>query len=239
MIGDKKVLGLVLARGGSKRIPNKNIKELNGKPLIGYTIEAAKESKYLDRIITSTDSEEIAGVARSFGSETPFMRPSEFANDTATDFPVFTHALNWLLENEGYKPDIIVQLRPTSPLRTTQHIDDGVELLNNNPEADSVRTVAEPEQSPYKMYSVGEDGFLKPLLRIEGEKESFNLPGEKLPKAYKHVGYVDVMWYRTLMEKNQMTGEHVLPLVLERAYSGINTPEDWEQYEYLLKQHGS
>lgn len=238
MIGDNKVLGLVLARGGSKRIPNKNIKELNGKPLIAHTIEAAKKSKYIDRIITSTDSEEIAEVARVYGSETPFRRPSEFANDTATDFPVFTHALSWLLENENYKPDIVVQLRPTSPLRTTQHIDDAIELLKNNPNADSVRTVAEPEQSPYKMYSVREDGFLKPLLNVEGEKESFNLPGQKLPKAYKHVGYVDAMWYRTLMEKNQMTGEYVLPLILEKAYSGINTEEDWERYEYLFKKYG-
>ena len=236
MIEDKKVLGLVLARGGSKRVPKKNIKELNGKPLIGYTIDAAKESKYIDRIITSTDSEEIAEVARSFGSETPFMRPSEFADDTATDFPVFTHALSWLLENEDYKPDIVVQLRPTSPLRTTKHIDDAIELLFKHPEADSVRTVAEPEQTPYKMYSVSDDGFLKPLLRVEGEKESFNLPGQKLPKAYKHVGYVDVMWYETLMGKNQMTGDKIVPLILEEAYSGINTPDDWDHYEYLVSR---
>lgn len=236
MIEDKKVLGLVLARGGSKRLPNKNIKELNGKPLIAYTIEAAKGSKYLDRVITSTDSEEIAKVARQYGSETPFMRPAEFATDAATDYPVFTHALKWLEENEDYKPDIVVQLRPTSPLRTTKHIDDAIELLYNHPNADSVRTVAEPQQTPYKMYSVADDGCLEPLLRIEGEKESFNLPGQKLPKAYKHVGYVDVMWYDTLMVKKQMTGEKIVPLILEKAYSGINTPDDWEQYEYLMSK---
>lgn len=238
MIKDKKVLGLVLARGGSKRIPSKNIKELNGKPLIGYTIEAAKKSKYLDRIVTSTDSDEIATVAKSFGSETPFLRPSEFAHDTATDFSVFTHALSWLLENESYKPDIVVQLRPTSPLRTTEHIDDAIELLYAHPEADSVRTVAEPEQTPYKMYHLDDGGFLKPLLCVEGEEESFNLPGQKLPKVYKHVGYGDVMWYDTIVKKNQMTGDKVVPLILNNAFSGINTLDDWDYYEYLVRKHG-
>lgn len=237
MIGEKKVLGLVLARGGSKRVPQKNIKELCGKPLIAYTIEVAKKSTYLDRVITSTDSEEIAAVARFYGSETPFLRPDELANDTATDYPAFIHALSWIKKHEDYTPDIVVQLRPTSPLRKTEHIDRAIELLYKHPEVDSVRTVTEPEQSPYKMYRIGSDGFLEPVLQIEGEKESFNLPGQKLPKAYKHVGYVDVMWYRTLMEKKQMTGDKIVPLVLEKAYSGINTLDDWGRYEYLLK-HG-
>lgn len=238
MIGDKKVLGLVLARGGSKRVPKKNIKELNGKPLIAYTFEAAKQSKYIDRIITSTDSEEIAAISRSCGSEVPFMRPEEFATDTATDFPVFVHALNWLKEHENYMPDIIVQLRPTSPLRRAEHIDDAVKLLSEHPEADSVRTVTEPDQSPYKMYHTNESGYLEPLLRLQGVEESFNLPQQKLPKVYKHVGYVDAMWYRTIMEKKQMTGDKVLPLILGKAYSGINSFDDFEYYEYLIKKHG-
>ncbi len=236
MIKNYRVLALVLARGGSKRIPRKNIKELGGKPLIAYSIEAGKQSNYIDRIITSTDDEEIAAVAKQFGSEVPFMRPAEIANDTATDYPVFVHALEWLEKEEGWKPDIVVQLRPTSPLRTAEDVDAAIELLAEHPEVDSVRTVAEPEQSPYKMYRVNDKGLLEPLLTIPGEAESFNLPGGSLPKAYKHVGYVDVMWRTTLMEKGKMTGDAVMPLVLPHAYSGINTPEDWERYEYLVSR---
>lgn len=235
MINQYSVLALVLARGGSKRIPNKNIKELDGKPLIGYSIEAARGSKYIDRVITSTDSAEIAEMAKRFGSEVPFMRPDELAADSVTDFPVFEHALAWLKEHEGYEPDIVVQVRPTSPLRSAEDFDKAIELLAEHPEADSVRTVAEPEQSPYKMYKVGDDGFLEPLLTIPGVPESFNLPGQKLPKAYKHVGYVDVMWRKTLVEKKKMTGDKILPLILPHAESGINTPEDWEYYEYLFR----
>ena len=237
MIEDKKVLGLVLARGGSKRVPKKNIKNLRGKPLIAHTIDAAKDSKYLDRIVTSTDCDEIARVARLCGSEIPFLRPGDLADDAVTDFPVFTHALSWLLENENYKPDIVVQLRPTSPLRTANHIDQAIELLHQNPEADSVRTVIEPEQSPYKMYTINNEGHLEPLLRIDGEEESYNLPGQSLPKTFKHVGYVDAVKYETLMEKGQMTGDKVIPLVLDDAHSGINTQDDFEYYEYLFKKY--
>lgn len=234
MIKEYTVLALIPARGGSKRVPKKNIKELAGKPLIGYSIEEAQKSKYIDRLIVSTDDQEIADTARHLGCEVPFLRPAELAQDSTTDYPVFLHALDWLKENDAWEPDIIVQLRPTSPLRTVADIDAAIELLSAHPEADSVRTVALPEQNPYKMYRIEDDGFLTPLLTIPGESESFNLPEQKLPKGYKHVGYVDVMWRTTLQEKGRMTGEKILPLVLENPLSGINTMSDWERYEMVL-----
>ena len=236
MIKNYTVIGIILARGGSKRIPKKNVKPLAGKSLISYTIDAARASKYLDRVMLSTDDTDAMEIAKAAGVEVPFTRPAELAGDTVTDFPVFEHALNWLKEHEGKVPDIVVQLRPTSPLRTTQHIDDAVALLADHPEADSVRTVAEPEQSPYKMYKIAENGYLEPLLTIEGVPESFNLPQQKLPKAYKHVGYVDVMWSRTILEQHKMTGTKILPLPIEKAKSGINTPDDWDLYEYLINK---
>ena len=234
----KEILAIIPARGGSRRIPKKNIKKLAGKPLLAYTIEAAKKSIYINRIITSTDDEEVAQIAREYGSEVPFMRPVEFADDQATDLVVFEHSLSWLSENEDYKPDIVVQLRPTSPLRTVKEIDTAIELLLAHPEADSVRTVAEPEQSPYKMYRINDNGMLEPLLNLNEEKESFNLPRQSLPKVYKHVGYVDVIWERTISQKHQMTGEKIVPLILKEAYSGIDTPADWELYEYLISKRG-
>ena len=218
-------------------MPRKNIKELSDKPLLVYTIEQGKRSKYIDRMIVSTDDEEIARVARECGGEAPFLRPAELAGDTVTDFPVFVHALKWLRDHEKYQPDIVVQLRPTHPLRKPEDIDRAIELLVSHPEADSVRTVKEPDQTPYKMYKIDDAGFLEALLPIPGVPESFNLPRQKLPKAYEHVGVVDIMWYRTIMEKKQMTGKKIAPLVLEDyPYSGINTLEDWEKYEYWMRK---
>ena len=156
-----KVLALIPARGGSKGIPGKNIRLLAGKPLIAHSIEQAKASKYVDRVIISTDDEKITQVAREFGAEVPFMRPAEIAQDLTPDFPAFEHCLDWLKEYEGYEPDIVVHLRPTGPLRTSKQIDDGIELLAKYPEADSVRSVNEPPKSPYKMWVIGEN-FMKP-----------------------------------------------------------------------------
>ncbi len=117
-----KTLGIITARGGSKGIPRKNIKLLGGKPLIAYTIEASKESGIFDRIIVSTDDNEIAEVAKKYGAEVPFMRPAELAQDTTPTLPVLVHALEWLKSNEGYEPDAVAILQPTSPLRSSEHL---------------------------------------------------------------------------------------------------------------------
>lgn len=236
MINQLKILAIIPARSGSKRIPNKNVKIFCGKPLLVHSVECAKRSRYIDRVVVSTDAQGVADVAIQAGAEAPFLRPAEFSTDEATDFVVFKHALEWFEKNESYIPDIVVQLRPTSPLRTVEQVDEAIRLLSLNPSADSVRTVAEPEQSPYKMFSIGSDGTLKTLIGLTGAQESFNLPQQKLPKVYKHVGYVDVMWRRTIMEKNKMTGDNVLPLILDNAYSGINKPEEWTLYEYIASK---
>lgn len=236
MIGNHTVLAIIPARGGSSRIPGKNLKALAGKPLLQYTIDAAKASSYIDRTIIVTDDEAIGRFAEAQGIGWPFVEPAELADGTRPDRDYFEYALQWLEENEGYVPDIVVQLRPTSPLRTASHIDAALTLLTEHPEADSVRTVCEPEQSPYKMYALDAAGLLTPLLALPGVPEAFNLPGQALPKAYKHVGYVDALWRKTLMEKGQMTGDRIVPLVIPAAQSGINTPEDWERYEYLLRE---
>src|SRR5512137_723249 len=123
------ILALIPARGGSKSIPRKNIRLLAGYPLMAYSIAAAIRSKGVTRTIVSTDDEEIARVAQSYGAETPFLRPLEYALDNTTDFPVFTHALSWLKENEEYQPDVVVQLRPTSPLRPPDCVDRAIQIL--------------------------------------------------------------------------------------------------------------
>src|SRR3989344_3688893 len=157
-----KILGVITARGGSKSIPRKNIKELAGKPLIAWTIEAVKESGVFDRVILSTDDDEIAAIGQKFGAEVPFMRPKELAEDSTPHLPVMQHALTWLKDHEGYSPDYTMILPPTAPLREPFHTRDVLDLIIKT-NADSVLAVAEiPKQfTPYKAMVKGDDGFLR------------------------------------------------------------------------------
>src|SRR5687768_7038153 len=144
MVETSEVLAIIPARGGSKSIPGKNIKPLAGYPLIAYSITAGLQAKTVTRVIVSTDDEEIAAIARYWGAEVPFLRPAALAQDDTPDLPVFQHALRILEKEEGYKPGIIVQLRPTSPFRKLSHIEDAVQLLAQRVDADAVRTVCVP-----------------------------------------------------------------------------------------------
>ena len=216
------VLGLILARGGSKSIPKKNIYPCAGKPLLYYTIRAAQESRLITRLAISTDDEEIARVAQSYGVEVPFMRPRELAQDQTFDLPVFQHALAWFKDNENYTPEAVVQLRPTTPLKTSEDIDKGVQMLFDNSEADSVRSICEPLHIPFKMYQwKEEDKFLQPLLTqvypevFKRYPEAFNMPRQLLPKVWRHSGYVDVIRPRIILDKNSMSGAKILPLFFE------------------------
>src|SRR6187455_3245567 len=141
------ILALIPARGGSKGIPRKNIRNFAGYPLIAWSIAAAKRSALVTRILVSTDDEQIAAVAREWGAETPFLRPAELALDKTTDLPVFEHVLKWLEEVEAYRPDVVVQLRPTSPLRPITMVDDAIHVLLDHKDADCVRGVVPAAQN--------------------------------------------------------------------------------------------
>ena len=136
------VLALIPARGGSKGLPGKNTKDLCGKPLIAHSIDTAKASTQINRIIVTTDDQKIADVAKQYGAELPFMRPAELATDKSLALDAFVHAINWLKDNEGYEADCVVILYPTCPIRNVEDIDNGVKLfLEKN--ADSVMCVSE------------------------------------------------------------------------------------------------
>lgn len=149
-----KILGIIGARSGSKSIPDKNIKLLSGQPLMSWIVSAARSSKYINRLIVSTDSEKYAAIGRKFGAETPFLRPAEIAGDKATDFQYVSHALDWLKENENYVPDIVVRLMPTVPLQKSEDIDACVENLIADPSAHSSVVVAEAGQHPHKAMKI-------------------------------------------------------------------------------------
>ena len=135
------IVAIIPARGGSKSIPRKNIRDLGGHPLIAYSIQAAVESKLVNKVIVSTDDWEIAETAKMYGAEVPFLRPEEISGDFVTDFPVFEHAVHWLEQEGNYQPDVVVQLRPTSPFRPLDCVDKAISVLLAHPGADSVRCI--------------------------------------------------------------------------------------------------
>ena len=236
MVRRKETLAIIPARGGSKSILRKNIRSFAGHPLLAYSIAAGLQSDTVSRVLISTDDPEIAEIGRAYGAEAPFIRPAELAMDLTPDLPVFVHALNWLEENEGYQPEIIVQLRPTTPLRPPGCVDQGIALLLQHQQADSVRAVVPSAQNPYKMWKISADGILNPLLE-DGPHEAYNSPRQDLPRTHWQTGHLDVFYRRVLFEKDSLTGDVIVPLVLDPKYTvDIDTELDWERAEWNLRQ---
>tara|TARA_Y100001970_G_C14184427_1_gene831690 strand:- start:570 stop:1286 length:717 start_codon:yes stop_codon:yes gene_type:complete len=232
------ILSIIPARGGSKGIPRKNIRRLNSKPLIYYSIKASLNSKKINRTIVSTDDDEISKIARDYQAEVPFIRPEELAQDDVTDYPVFNHCLQWLEDNESYFPDIIVNLRPTSPLRSSIDIDICIEKLQKEENADSLRSISYAGQHPLKMWKIIK-GELQPFTNIEAKKfyEPFNMPRQKLPSAYIQNGCIDVIKYDTLKRKKSMSGSNIIPYLMENGSTvNIDTEVDWLLAEILMKK---
>lgn len=235
---DKKieVLAIIPARGGSKGIPRKNIREFAGYPLIAYSIQAALNSRLVTRVIVSTDDEEIALVARQFGAEVPFMRPSDISQDITLDLPVFQHVLDELAKTEGYQPDIVVQLRPTSPIRPDGLVDEAVQILFDHPEVDSVRGVVPSGQNPHKMWKIDpKSGMMQGLLELAGIKEPYNAPRQVLPETFWQTGHIDAIRPHVIMQQNSMSGKNILPVMIDPIYTvDIDKPTDWQRAEWLV-----
>lgn len=235
------VLAVIPARGGSKGIPHKNIREFAGHPLIAYSIAAAKQSSFVTRVIVSTDDEAIAAKARELGAETPFMRPAEYSGDHALDLPVFRHACEWLAENEDYHPDFVIQLRPTSPIRPVGLIDNAIQILLDHPEADSVRGVVPAGENPYKMWQIDpQTGQMHGLLKLEGVAEPYNAPRQLLPRTFWQTGHIDAIRpERTFMAGDSMSGKVVFPIFIDPSFTvDIDTPDDWIRYERVVYYGG-
>ena len=189
-MGKNKVLGLIPARGGSKGIPGKNIRDLCGKPLIAHTIEESLKAKSLDRVIVSTDNQEIALIAQEFGAQIPFLRPSKYAQDTSSTISVVHHALKWLKDNEHYEVDAIAILTPTCPLRTASQIDNTVNILWESG-LDSAVTILPPKHHPYFIYSLKKDQNypqLEELITLANKP----MRRQDLPVFYTHTQSVIV-----------------------------------------------
>lgn len=238
MVEKSNVLAIVPARGGSKSIPRKNIRPFAGHPLLAYSVAAALQADRVGRVIVSTDDDEIAEVARQYGAETPFLRPVELAQDDTLDLPVFQQALQWLAHETGYQPEIVVQLRPTSPLRPPGLVDQAIERLVQDATADSVRGVVSSGQNPYKMWRMGPGAELKPLLQ-DGPVEAYNRPRQELPPTYWQTGHIDAIRRSTILEQNSMSGQRILGIEIPSQYTvDIDNELDWRRAEAIALAGG-
>ncbi|MFC2035013.1 cytidylyltransferase domain-containing protein [Chloroflexota bacterium] len=224
------IIAIIPARGGSKGIPHKNIKLLNGKPLIYYTINEAKKSKYLCRLIVSTEESEIAEIAKGFKAEV-IERPIELAQDDTPSLPVFQQVVKYLEEVGNFHPDIIVVLQPTTPLRTIEDIDGAIELFLNT-DCNSVVSVCCVEHPPHWMYTL-EEGRLKPLIKDEREITR----RQDASITYRLNGAVYVIHRNILMEQNRVMDNNTRPFImpLERSID-IDTDLDFKLAGLLMKE---
>jgi CMP-N,N'-diacetyllegionaminic acid synthase len=227
-----RVLAIVPARGGSKGVPGKNVRKLAGRTLLDYTALAARDSGVIDRIVLSTDSDEIADAGRQAGMDVPFMRPAALAQDDTPMLPVVQHAIESLAA-QGWTTDVIVLLQPTSPLRQPSHVRDAVKMLHEST-ADSVVTVIEVPRhlSPDYVMRI-DDGVLRPFLD-EGARVTRR---QDARPAYSREGTVYACWRATLERFGNIYGERCQPLMLDAADSlSIDSPADWAEAERRLAE---
>ena len=228
----ERALGIIPARGGSKSVPRKNLRVLLGQPLIVWSILSAQKSKRLDRVIVSTDDQEIAEVARHYGVEVPFLRPAELAADDTPDLPVLQHALSVLRDDEGYVPDVVVHLRPTQPLRTPEEIDQAVELWASSG-ADCVKSVVPVREHPFKMYRMLHDRLRPYRTDEERKRRGPDVPRQSLPLLYLAAGVVDVI-SRAVVEAGSTEGEWVIPYFVDPTrYVNLDSEHDFLIAELL------
>lgn len=235
------ILGIIPARGGSKSIPRKNVALLAGKPLIYYTIREAKRSRLLDAVIVSTDDAEIASIARKYGADAPFLRPKKFAGDKSPDIEFFQHALSWLEKHRGWRPEIVVNLRPTAPLRIAEDIDRVISLMQKTG-CDSVRTVSAPNPfNPFKMWTISsaEEGIMQPLIKTAHyEKLGTDVPRQLLPQVYWQNGMVDATRAK-FIRRGVIYGPDIRGIVTDpRRIADLDEPKDLKRAEIAMRELG-
>lgn len=219
----KKLIALIPARGGSKGVPRKNIKLLQGHPLISYSITACKMSSLIDKIVVSTEDDEIAEVAKSYGAEI-LKRPEEYAQDNSSDWQVINHFF------QLYDVDDVAYVRPTTPLRNPENIDNCIEFyFDNRHRMSALRSMHELPESPYKVFKLGEEGYCEGFFEdFDGIKDYTNLPRQKFPKAYQPNGYLDITKRETIESGNSAFSTKILP------YESEFITEVDAQYEFDL-----
>jgi len=229
-------IAIIPARGGSKGVPKKNITKLAGYPLLAYSIAAAKLCATVDRAIVSTDSPEIAELAKQFGAEVPFLRPAEYARDNSPNIDFIRHALDWLQKHEGKQPAIIIQLLPTTPLREPSVIEKAIEAFISTPEATSLRSIHGLAEPPQKMMAIT-NGYLTGFFPDDPRPEYYNLPRQTFPPAYHPNGYVEIFRNDYIRKSGALFGPRILAYVTSVTVE-IDRLEEFEYLEYHLEKKG-
>ena len=234
-------ISIIPARGGSKGVPKKNIKTLKGFPLIAYSIVASLMTKKVDRTIVSTNSPEIADIANYYGAEVPFMRPDELSQDNSIDLEFMQHAIIWLYENGGGVPDFLVHLRPTTPYRTPDQIEEAINTIISKKEATSLRSVHSVKETPFKHFTL-DNGYLQGVkkhnaLDMPNCEEYYNLPRQMFPQMYIPSGSVDIVIPETVIT-GSMHGDKIASIIVPDP-GEIDTEEDYDYIEWRIEKYGS
>ena len=233
-INKGQVVAIIPARSGSKGVKDKNIRLLNGFPMISYTIAAAKLAKNIDRVVVSTDSEKYAEIARQYGAETPFLRPAEISGDKATDIEFMEHAINWFYENEGSVPEYWVHLRPTNPLRDCSIIDKAILGFKNDDKADSLRSAHLADVSPFKWFLRSENGYFQTFNGISLDEA--NKPRQDFPDVYIPDGYVDLLRTAYIVKNDLLHGEKMIAFESPDCID-VDNVRDFDELEKVVVQY--
>ena len=225
-------VAIIPARSGSKGIKNKNIKKILGHTLLEWSVNAAKYSKLIDRIFVSTDSDEYASLAESYGAEAPFLRPASISNDTSSDYEFIKHSLKEFSKLNFY-PEYIVHIRPTTPIRDPSKIDEAIALFKKNTTFHSLRSVHKMSESSYKTLEIN-DGVLTPLS-IFNNKIDVNAPRQVFPDTYQANGYVDILKSNFVIKNNLIHGNKIMPFITDFSQE-LDTIQDLDYLEFLASK---
>lgn len=230
-----KTVALIPARSGSKRLPDKNIRLLNGHPLLAYTVSSALESGVFDKVVFSTDSEQYGAIAAHYGADIPFIRPSSIAGDVSPDIEWVTHALNWL-EESGESYDCFSILRPTSPFRLPETIQRAWKAFQSDSDIDSLRAVEKCGQHPCKMWKLDGD-LMTPIIDCGDNPPGHSRQYADLPEVYVQNASLEIAWTRVALEQGSIAGTTVMPF-FTKDFEGldINSEQDFIYAEMMIEQ---
>jgi len=233
-IRDNLIYAIIPARSGSKGVIDKNIRRIGSYPLVSYSIKAALQANCISRVIVSTDSEKYADIAKSYGAEVPFLRPGEISGDQSLDNDFFEHAISWLDNNDGFVPEYIVHLRPTTPLRDPDVIDAAIQKYICS-DATSLRSAHQMSESAYKAFKI-EGGYLSRMCGKGSNLDASNLGRQQYPVTYDANGYVDVVRTEMIINEKKLHGDHVMAYLTERSYE-VDEESDIELLEYVIQKN--
>lgn len=228
-------IALIPARSGSKGFPHKNIAKLGGFSLLHWSIIVCLKSKLIDRVFVSTDSDEYASLAKKCGAEAPFLRPKNISRDYSTDIEFINHALNYFESNNIF-PEIIVHIRPTTPIRKPEVIDEAIKIFLESPKASSLRSVHQMSETAYKNFEIDSKKILKCVFSGNYDLDITNGPRQKFPQTYCPNGYVDVLSTKYIKETKKLHGSNCLSFITNVA-TEVDTKDDFDYLEYQLEKN--